>query len=617
MISTRLGLRGALLALGVAIATAVAACGGGGGGGGTGGGPVGTSSYNPVKGTKGGQLTYSDWESVADLNAMSSSAQTTTQATTVIWAWLWQFGPDGKPIPDLVSEIPTTANGDVKQPDSTHMDVTIKLKPGLKWSDGSPLTTADLHFTIDAICDPATGAATQVGFDHIASIEDKSSTEEIWHFGPDPTGKRCGGAAPANTGVYAPFILLAFQPMPKSVLGSVPHANWATSDYFTKDPTVTSGPYMVQSFTPGAAAVVDMVPNPHYADGRSGAQYFNHAPYLDKLTYKIYGNKQAQIAGLQSGDTDLGFDLVAKDFPTLPASNLNKYAYGGEYEALYINEGNNTTGCDAQQFAPTCGTPPLWKDDPTLRSAIVDYAVDRDTMISALVQGIGKKFDGAILPGYEYYDASLNPTPTFDLSKANSMLDSDGWAKGADGIRAKNGRKLAFNISTTSGNPQRAAQAEELIANWAKIGAQVTLKTYDPGTFFNDFKSGGTNATGQYDISMYANTFAPIDPDAFCSGLFESSQIPTAANPSGANWGRVNDPVLDKACSDGVSTTDTAKRTAAYHDVQVEFHKYVPMGILYIRPDVFSFSHNFGNFAPMVNTCLAVCNAVDWFRKSA
>lgn len=615
MIPTGSRLRGALLALGVAVATAVAACGGGGGGSTT-GGPVGLSSYNPVKGTQGGQLTYSDWESVADLNQLSSTAQTTTQATTIIWAWLWQFGPDGKPIADLASEVPTTANGDVKQIDAAHMDVTIKLKSGLKWSDGSPLTTADLHYTLNTICDPASGAATQVGYDHIASIEDKSSTEEVWHFGPDTTGKRCGGAAPADTGVYAPFLLLTFQPLPKAALSSVSDANLATSDYFTKLPTPTSGPYEVQSFTPGAAAVVSMVPNPHYADGRGGALVWNHKPYLDKLTYKIYGNKQAQIAGLASGDTDLGFDLIAKDFPTLPSTNDNTYAYGGEMEYLNYNEGNNTTGCDAQKFAATCGTAQVWKDDPKLRDAL-DKAVDRDTMITSLVQGIGKKFNGAILPGYQFYDASTNPTPSFDIAGANSALDADGWTKGADGIRTKNGRKLAFTISTTAGNPQRAAEAEQIISNWAKVGAQVTLKTFEAAVFFNDFKGGGTNATGQFDVSMYANTFAPIDPDAFCSGIFESSQIPTAANPSGQNWDRINDPLFDSSCAAGVKTTDPTKRASAYHDLQTEFHKYVPFSVLYIRPDVFSHSKNFGNFAPMVNTCLAVCNSVDWFRKSS
>src|SRR5215472_7065774 len=166
MIPSGSKLRVALLGLGVAVATAVGACGNSTSGGGN-GQAANLGSYHVSKGTSGGQLVYSDWESVQDLNVLSSSAATTQEAADVIWASLWQFSPDNKPLPDLVSEIPTTANGDVKQIDANNMDVTIKLKSGLKWSDGTPLTTADLKFTTDAICDPATGTASQVGFSDI------------------------------------------------------------------------------------------------------------------------------------------------------------------------------------------------------------------------------------------------------------------------------------------------------------------------------------------------------------------------------------------------------------------------------------------------------------------
>ncbi len=117
----------ALVSVGLFVA---AACGGGGGGGNT---STILSSYKPVPGVQGGQLVYSDWESVQDLNPVSSSAATTDQATGLIFAGLWQFDPQNNAIPDLVSEVPTVANGDVKIIDATHMDITIKLKSGLKW----------------------------------------------------------------------------------------------------------------------------------------------------------------------------------------------------------------------------------------------------------------------------------------------------------------------------------------------------------------------------------------------------------------------------------------------------------------------------------------------------
>jgi len=587
----------------VALASAglfvAAACGGGGGGTTT----TGLGNYKPIAGVQGGQLVYSDWEPVQDLNLLSSTAQTTSQVTEgPIWAALWTFDPQSNPLPDLVTEVPTVANGDVKVIDTTHMDITIKLKSGLKWSDGQPLTTADLNFTIAAICDPNTGAASQTGFQNIASIDDTSATVEVWHLGPDPTGKRCGLSAPLASGIYAPYIAgMTFWPVPQHTLSSVKHADFATSDYFTKLPTVTSGPYMVQNFTPGPAAQVVMVPNPNYAAGRSGAPVYNHAPYLDKLIYKVYGDKPSQIAGIKSGDTDLGFDLIANDLPALTGITGYKTtaATGLADEFLTMNLSTHN------------GAPTIFNGDKPLRQAI-GLAIDKNTMNSTLVGNVGKPMNGPFVSASApYYDSSIPPFQQ-DVAKANSLLDADGWVKAADGTRSKNGKKLAWVISTTSNNSQRAAEEEQMIKNWADIGAKVTTKNWPAGQFFNDFKGGGILATGQYDMGMYTNTWAP-DPDSWCSTV-ESSQIPTNANPSGQNWGRANDPTLDSLCLQGASVVDVTQRIAIYKQVQAEAKDYVGYIELYERPDVFAVADNFGNFFPTVNTCLATCNASDWFN---
>jgi peptide/nickel transport system substrate-binding protein len=589
----------ALVSVGLFVA---AACGGTNTPGTT--GPTILSSYKPVAGVQGGQLVFSDWESVQDLNVLSSTAATTQEvATGPIWASLWVFDPQNNAIPDLVSEVPSVANGDVKAIDSTHMDVTIKLKSGLLWSDGTPLTTADLNFTIQAICDPTTGAASQTGYSSIASITDTNATTEVWHFGPDPAGTRCGLSSPLASGIYAPFIAaMGFTPVPQHVLTSIKHADWATSDYFTKLPSATSGPYMVQNFTPGPAAQVVLVPNTHYGAGRSGAPFFNHGPYLDKLIYKIYGDKPSQIAGLKSGDTDLGLDLIAKDLPSL--SGINGYttvsATGLLDEFLTLNLGKHPSGSTS-----------IFNGDKMLRQAVA-LAIDKSVINSSLVGGIGKPMNGPFVSALSPYTDTTIPAWNRDVTQANTLLDSDGWTKAADGTRSKNGVKLAWVISTTSGNSQRAAEEEQLIKNWADIGATVTTKNWPAGQFFNDYKGGGVLATGNYDMGLYANNWAP-DPDSWCTTV-ESSQIPTAANPSGQNWAQVSDPALDSACSAGATEVDTTKRIADYKMVQTEWKDFLPTIELYERPDVFSHASNFGNFAPAVNTCLAVCNATDWFN---
>jgi peptide/nickel transport system substrate-binding protein len=606
----RLGSRLRAVALASVGLFVAAACGGGGGGGNT---SNILTSYKPVTGVQGGQLVFSDWESVQDLNVLSSTAATTQQAATgPIWASLWVFDPQNNAIPDLVTEIPTVANGDVKAIDATHMDVTIKLKSGLKWSDGKPLTTKDVSATINAICDPATGAATQTGYSSIASITDTSDTVEVWHFGPELTKSttdakgqpayRCGLSSALASGIYAPFIAgMTFTPVPDHILSSVKHADWSTSDYFTKLPNATSGPYMVQNFTPGPAAQIVMVPNPNYSAGRSGAPFFGHGPYLDKLIYKIYGDKPSQIAGLKSGDTDLGLDLIANDLPALTGITgyVTATPTGLLDEFLNLNLDKNN------------GTPTVFNGDKPLRQAVA-LAIDKNTINTSLVHGIGKPMNGPFVSALSpYYDTSIAAWQR-DVAKAKQLLDADGWVAGSDGTRSKGGKKLAWVISTTSGNSQRAAEEEQLIKNWADIGATVTTKNWPAGQFFNDFKGGGILATGQYDMGLYANNWAP-DPDSWCATV-EIGQIPTAASPSGQNWSRANDPTLDSLCLQGAGEVDITKRVAIYKQAQAEWKDYLPTIELYERPDVFSHSDTFGNFMPTVNTCLAVCNAADWFN---
>ena len=573
------------------------------------------SDYKPAAGVNGGQLVYSDWEPVEDLNILSSSAATTQEAAGVIWASLWQFDPKNAAFPDLVTDVPTVSNGLVKLIDDKHFDITIKLRKGLKWNDGSPLTSADVKFTIDAICDPDTGAVSQSGFDHIASMEAKDTETLILHMGPNKKGT-CGLAADTDTGIYASYISdMDIPVLPSARLASVKHADFATNAYFTKKPDVTSGPYMVQDFTPGPAAQVVMVPNPHYFDGRSGAQFFGHKPYLDKLIYKIYGDKSSQIAGLKAGDSDLGLDLIAKDLPALTANSAYQTvnATGLLDEFITVNLGNNTAGCDAKAFAADCGSPSIFKDDKPLRQA-ADLAIDKDQMNTQLVGGIGKPMNGPFVSALApFYDTTI-PTFKRDVTKANSLLDGDGWTKGSDGTRSKGGKKLAWTIATTANNPQRAAEQELLISNWKEIGATVTAKNYPAGKFFNDFKGGGILATGQYDMGMYANNWSP-DPSGWCLTV-QTDQIPTAANPSGSNWGRSSDPKMDDLCKQGAATVDLNKRVGIYKQLQTEWRDFTPTISLYERPDVFSHSANFGNFAPSVNTCLAICNATDWFNKA-
>jgi peptide/nickel transport system substrate-binding protein len=606
------------------VALVVAACGGGST---TPTGPKVSlvSDYKPVKGTQGGKITYSDWQKVVNLNAFASSSAAISRVTNVIWSYTWTFDPKGKAVPDLVKEIPSTDNGGIKKIDATHMDVTLNLKSGLTWSDGSTLTADDLKFTIDTICDPnASFGGGTLGFDHISSMEVKSPTQLVMHFGPaltkdskDADGKpayRCGLADKLESGIYSPVVgSMNFQPMPKKRLGSTKPADWTTLPYFTQKPDVTSGPYMVKSFSAGTAAVVILVPNPHYHDGRAGGEFFADGPYLDQLTYKIYSSTQSMIAGLSAGETDIGMNLTVSDVPALNSITTKKTLImtGLQSEWLTFNEGYNTKGCEAQKFAATCGKPTLFGNDRPLRAGLAK-AINKDAVNQIRNQGQGGVMNTMFFPGFgtQWYDTAKE-TYKQDVAGANSDLDAAGWAKGSDGIRSKGGKRLAFTITTTGGNPARVAMEQQIIKDWKAVGAEVTTDNCATNCF-EDFPTGGTFATGQYDISLFANNWSP-DPDVLCAYM-QSNQIPSATNPSGNNWGRVKNTVYDKACADEEGTLDITARVAAFKRMQDEMLKDWTFIGLEVRPDVNSVASFAGNYAQNPTSGLGSWNFADLFR---
>ena len=609
------------LAVAFAGALVVTACGPGGGGGTPTVSLV--SDYKPVPGVKGGKLTYSDWQKVDNLNAFASSSAAISQATIPLWSYTWTFDPKGKAVPDIVKEIPSTDNGDIKKIDSTHMDLTLNLKSGLNWSDGQPLTADDLMFTLNTICDPnASYGGGTIGYDHIASMEVKSPTSLLLHFGPATTpganGKyRCGLPGPLDSGIFAPVVGdLGFQVMPKHKLGTIPPGTWTTIPYFTQQPDATSGPYMVKSFSPGPAAIVIMVPNPHYHDGRTNAEFFANGPYLDQLTYKIYGSTQAMIAGLAAGETDIGLNLTISDVPALSAISTRKTVIvtGLQSEWLTFNEGNNTKGCEAQKFAQTCGTTPVFASDPKLREALAK-SINKTAVNTIRNNGQGGVTNTMFFPGFgtTWYDTSKEVYKQ-DNAAAAAELDADGWVKGSDGIRAKGGKKLAFTITTTGGNAARVAMEQQIISDWKAIGADVTQANCSTNCF-GDFPSGGDFATGQYDISLFANNWSP-DPDVMCSYM-QSNQIPTSASPSGNNWSRTKNAVYDKACADEEGSLDIAARVTAFKQMQDEMLKDWTFVGLEVRPDVNAYAPYAGNFAINPTSALSVWNFADLFHAAS
>jgi peptide/nickel transport system substrate-binding protein len=535
-----------------------------------------------------------DWESPDSLDPIHATTANDLRVAGLLFAPLWGRDPDLRAYPDLVREVPRAANRDLKLgPDGVTMTVDLKLAPGLRWSDGEPITADDVIFTVDAICAAGLPGRDQSGFDHIASQERRSDSEVIWHFGPGPRG-RCGLGADLASGVYPALEILGPRArlLPKHRLGSIPFASWPSQPFF-KRPNVSSGPFVLKDAV--GDQLLHFAANPHYADGRS------RAPYLDAIDYRFYNGKAAMIAGLRAGESDLGFHLQPEDLDQLrgiPSSDsLTWPTLQGEY--LNPNHAANTL----------TGRAPPWVGDAPVLQALSE-ALDRQALNDA---AFGRA--AAITPGLypvlmrSFADPSPAPPPRA-LADARKVLEGDGWKPGSDSVRVKAGRRLEFTLLAPCDSAPRQVEQAALVKQWAELGAQVTAACRPRAEFFAAYPQKGANAAGRFDVSLYSNTWEP-DPSAWAP-FGESSQIPSTSNPSGLNWNRCQDPAIDRAFAAGRATLDFGQRRQAYLDAAAAWLRYGCTIPLFDWPEVVQRTGKLHNFTPNAGS-VDTWNAADWW----
>ena len=96
------------------------------------------------------------------------------------------------------------------------------------------------------------------------------------------------------------------------------------------------------------------------------------------------------------------------------------------------------------------------------------------------------------------------PLVPFDIAKANELLDKDGWTRGPDGIRQKNGARLALDFATTAGAPDADEQIELIRATWKQIGVDITVRHYPPALMFAPLQQGGIVYSNKWDVIVFA-----------------------------------------------------------------------------------------------------------------
>src|SRR6185503_392660 len=360
-------------------------------------------------------------DSIVPYFSQMSFATWVTQLTLV---GLAEWDDQSNFVPELAAEIPTTENGGVSEDGLT---ITWKLKDCLFWSDGEPLTSADVKFTWEAIMDPGNAVASRTGYDKIASIETPDPLTAVITFSElYPPWQTLFTQGPNNSGGLIPEHILAGQTA-------------LESNNFIHQPTVGSGPFVITEWIPGD--FMTLLPNPNFYKGRAK---------LDRIQIRFVADSAASLAALQTGDVDWYPNFSEADITTLqdlePDVKLTVIA-GSDFEHYFFNLGR-TEGVNGRGKADNEGFCPF--KDINVRHAIT-IGINRQAIVDVLTGG-ETAVPVSQWPNTQWTNTNLQ-VEGYDPAAAAALLDEAGYPLGADGIRAGDcdgvNTKLSFNFETT------------------------------------------------------------------------------------------------------------------------------------------------------------------------
>ena len=522
-----------------------------------------------------------DWESPTNFSPLFNQEVPAAQVDALLYAGLVQLDANLEPVPDLAARVPTLQNGDVSwNRGAGTMDVTYSLRPGLRWSDGLPLTSADVAFTWRLIVNPGVqGVLSPEGYTAISRVDVHDALRFTLHFDR----------------IYPKYLDLFPAILPQHRLATIAPAQLAF-DAFWERPDVVGGPFKISDLVPDDH--ITLIRNDAWSQGRPGRR-----PHLDSIVYKIYPESGQLIDGARAGQVALALQIPDDQVATL--SNVGAMTIRRRSQLAYEQVTFNQASPN-----PLTGEAPPWKNDSALLHAL-RMAIDRPGLIRKFFHDKAQLAESPIpssLTAFHDPDVSL----AFDLAAAQRLLDGDGWAVGPDGIRSKSGRRLSFHLVTALGSPLRDGIRDALVAQWRMLGAEVSVTDVHPSQLFSGYAQGGLLERGLFEAGLWTWSIGP-DPDGVYP-LEHSSQIPTDQNQGqGSDFGRFNNADLDRSLDRGRSSLVTIERVRAYAAFE---RAYARLGYelpLFERQLVVLASPHLHNLAPNPAPDTTFWNAADWW----
>ena len=462
----------------------------------------------------------------------------------------------GRPVPELLDRMPTVRNGGLSRDGRT---LVYHLRRGLRWSDGAPLTSRDVLFTLAALRDPRNPVGSRAGYALIDRVAAPDATTVRIHlaraWAPALSTFFAYGTSPQY--VLPEHVLARQGPLARAAFGA--------------NPSVGDGPFSFVAWRRGDRLTYRA--NPHYWRG---------TPRVARIVVRIVPDPETNLTLLRSGELD--FNLVAPaQIATLEATHA-KIAFAVAPTALVAG------------IALETRHPPL--DDPAIRRALA-ASIDRAGISAKITLGRYPVADSDRPPFSFAYDGRIRE-PSFDPAAADRAFDAAGWRRGANGMRAKNGRAFAleyvqFPESSTGVRVATAVQRE-----LHDRGIDVEVKSISNAQLFLPAADGGVLASGRFDLAYVPWAMGADPDDRFLLGCGAAER----------NYMRYCDPRVERLLGEAAGNPDRSVRRSRYGEIDRTVARDVPIVYLFDPTYTYAYAPRLRGFAP--NAFVPTWNAYDW-----
>jgi len=469
---------------------------------------------------------------------------------------LFDVDAKGNFYPLLAKEVPTVENGGIS---ADGLNWKLTLRDDVKWHDGKPFTAEDVKFTLELLVNPDFRSWRRTGHNLVRDLTVVSPTEITWRM----------------ESPFAPYA---------AILAStfiVPKHAFEGAD-------LNNAPFNNAPIGTGAFKWKERVPGDHI-ELEANADYFGDGPYLERVVLKYIPEMTVLYTQLKTGDIDvLALQWISPDnyeeAKTLP-DRVVEVIGAPFFEGLSLN-------LERPQFK-----------DQAVREALY-YAVDKQTIIDALYYGVPKPTESYVPRESYYYNPDL-PVQQYDLDKARALLDGAGWTPGADGIREKDGVKLSFTCSTTSGNHLREQAQQFLQQSFREIGVDMKIGNLPPAVMWGDHWM-----LSQFDMAL-AGLSCLTGPDPDTSDYFLSTASP-AKGGNGQNTWVYNNPEVDELLKKGGAVVSPEERLPIYRRVQEIMRHDLPFLPLFQYANIRGYKAGIQGVEANINNRIDTWNVRSW-----